>query len=166
MPNISNEEILLLKKCNDYEQWNTTCSKIKDNHNGYPSDWWKTVMSSGLANDIMKNFGSKEFPLEDILSVTTGLILSKDKLDFSIHEVFNYIVNDYLDGGPSLSYEEIVSLSPGITEYIFGQYPELIDVNIDNLTEENFDLWLEEQVLKYGKTLRIKAFKISNENKV
>lgn len=54
---ITDAEIAALEACKSETEWNKTCDMIKNNHGGrYPSDWYATVVLSGLMNRITASF--------------------------------------------------------------------------------------------------------------
>jgi hypothetical protein len=58
IPNITDEELLLLNDCLSEDDWNNACTKIKGARNGsYPPDWWKKVKLSGLMDAVLARFG-------------------------------------------------------------------------------------------------------------
>jgi len=59
IPNITDEEIELLKRCKSDDDWNKACFDIKRPRNGhYPPDWWPKVKLSGLMDQVLNSFGA------------------------------------------------------------------------------------------------------------
>jgi hypothetical protein len=57
MPNITEEELTLLKNVKTAREWDDACDAIKGARNGvYPSDWWAKVMQSGLYYTVSGRF--------------------------------------------------------------------------------------------------------------
>ena len=59
MTNITEEELTLLRNCNNSKDWQAACNKIKKAHEPYyPDDWWKKVLQSGLATQLALKWGN------------------------------------------------------------------------------------------------------------
>ena len=51
------EVIDLMKSSKSEEDWNKNCDLVKQKCNGYPPFWYKEIILSGLADEIMQKFG-------------------------------------------------------------------------------------------------------------
>ena len=61
MSNITEEELQRLRDSKNENDWNDACDAIKKARNGrYPDDWWAKVMTSGLADQVAKNWGQPD----------------------------------------------------------------------------------------------------------
>jgi hypothetical protein len=49
--------IALLKTSTSAKEWNDNCAKIKKACGGYPTFWYPAIIASGLADQIMAEFG-------------------------------------------------------------------------------------------------------------
>ena len=55
--NITTEELNKLLSSKNEPEWNATCDEIKSNRGGqYPSDWYTSVVLSGLMGATINNF--------------------------------------------------------------------------------------------------------------
>lgn len=93
--------------------------------------------------------GTREFPLSDILSVTTGRLLSHDGMDGV------YRILQYLTGTPIYTHQ-----IPRAVDHchlpLLRQHPQLLDVvPVTNAQIDAIDTWLTEQERVYGETLPV-----------
>lgn len=78
---LTSEQLALLNSTKSMDDWNAVCATIKAANGGdYPSDWWKEVMSSGLANRVMASW---EDPGSTDISVAPLDLGGLQKLDLS-----------------------------------------------------------------------------------
>jgi len=91
---------------------------------------------------------TKKFPLADVLSMTTGKLLAPIG---NLYKVVGYISG--ADG--NVWTHELPGLSKKYKPYILEKYPELKNVNADNVNRDNWKEFLNEQIEKYGKELVI-----------
>jgi len=45
--------IELMKSSKSEKEWNDNCDKVKAANGDYPGSWFRVIMLSGLANDVM-----------------------------------------------------------------------------------------------------------------
>ena len=84
--------------------------------------------------------------LGDILSVTTGYLVSRDHMDGV------YRVCDFMSGSPNFTHR-LPATAEKVTPAIFAQHPFLEDIEVpeDRMTDEESVLaWLAEQEALYG----------------
>ena len=56
---MTTDELKLLEDCQTGTDWSSACDAIKLTHGGgYPTDWYATVIQSGMANRIAARWGS------------------------------------------------------------------------------------------------------------
>jgi hypothetical protein len=92
---------------------------------------------------------ARAFPLGDILSVTTGRLLSRDGID-GVYQILNY-----LTGAPVFTHQ-----IPRAVDHcqlpLLRQHPELLDVVPQTNAEiEQIEAWLTEQEQRFGETLEV-----------
>lgn len=102
-----------------------------------------------MADDSPTEHGTRDFPLGDILSVTTGRLLSRDGMDGV------YRILQYLTGAPIMTHQ-----IPRATDHcylrVLEQHPQLLDVVPQtNAQIEAISEWLTEQERIYGATLPV-----------
>ena len=99
---------------------------------------------------------TKEFHLGDVLSVTTGWMLSPCGMD-GLLDILNFTMglkNEYrIDGGLPFS---LIYVADRCKAELFKQFPQLRKVNTSGLNKENYKTWLAKQIAKYGETLTVK----------
>lgn len=88
----------------------------------------------------------KEIPLNEVISVTTGILVA----DFNKMQKF---MEWY--AGCSLSMVGMLALAEKMEIEIHLQHPGLKDIDVSNVNESNWQEWLTEQEVKFGKTLVI-----------
>jgi hypothetical protein len=101
----------------------------------------------------------RNFHLGDILSVTTGRLLSNRHMD-GLYDIIGYIVN----GKPYTL--TLMILSEPCAEHIFKQHPQLreIDANVEFDGVESIERWLQTQIDNYGEYLEIKPMSVDGVN--
>lgn len=52
------EVIALMRSSKSEREWNDNCTKVKTACGGYPSWWFATIVSSGLAGEVAASFGA------------------------------------------------------------------------------------------------------------
>jgi hypothetical protein len=92
---------------------------------------------------------NKLFHISDILTVTTGRLVSTRHMD-GVYEILNYMTGDDL----------FTHQLPGATRIckkeLLIQYPQLSDVEVrDFLNKEDVFKWVDLMVIKYGETLPV-----------
>lgn len=95
----------------------------------------------------MKN-NSRKFHLGDILSITTGKLVSPKGMD-GIYGILNYM------SGDDLFTHQLPRVSDECKPKILEQHPQLSEVDASPVNLENYQQWLAEQVAKYGEYLEI-----------
>ncbi|WPS85580.1 hypothetical protein SMD22_00540 (plasmid) [Brevibacillus halotolerans] len=90
--------------------------------------------------DINKQeFKVKKFHISDILTVTTGKMLSEGDI-----ELLNYMTGD------SLFTHQLPRAVKECAPFLLEQHPQLKEVTGEEVNGNNWKAWLEEQVAKYG----------------
>lgn len=77
---ISYQELEALKATKNPIEWDSVCDVIKAAHNGYPSDWWTKVMSSGLANSVIAGWTNPD--LESVQDEIDDVVANDFKQTF------------------------------------------------------------------------------------
>lgn len=102
---------------------------------------------------------TRKFHLGDVLSVTTGRMLSPRNMD-GLLDVVNFTMGyenaDCLDGGLPFT---LICVADGCKLELFKQFPQLRKVSTSGLNEKNYRAWLAKQITKYGETLTVKQFR-------
>jgi len=91
---------------------------------------------------------NRKFHLGDVLTVTTGRLLSLRGVD-GLYDILNYMTGDEL-------YTHALPRAGRIcAPVLLKQYPQLADVDAEGINKENWKNWLAEQVAKYGEELEV-----------
>lgn len=94
---------------------------------------------------------TKYFHIGDILSITTGKMVSPKGMD-GIYKILNYMT------GENLYTHQLPRAMRACAPYLLQQHPQLASVVTVNseINEFNYKLWLFEQIGIYGKELPVK----------
>jgi hypothetical protein len=95
---------------------------------------------------------SKKFCLSDVLSFITGKLMSPKDMS-GISEIFKFMTKNVIFLNQSKGLIRECKLE------ILTQHPLLKKINTSNLTTENYQEWLTEQIEKYGEYLSIRQLK-------
>lgn len=55
---MTDDEVQMMKSSRTEEQWNENCDAVKKAHGGYPADWYKKIVMSGVLRETASAFGS------------------------------------------------------------------------------------------------------------
>lgn len=91
---------------------------------------------------------TRPFHLGDILSVTTGRLVSLRHLQ-GVYEITSYMV------GRSVFTHELPSAAKECRPALLAQYPDLAEISVPELTPQNFRDWLDTQVARFGASLPV-----------
>jgi len=98
----------------------------------------------------------RDFHIGDILSVTTRRCVSPRGMD-GVHDIL-----DFMMGVDSLKTHQLPEAADHCIPYLLQQHPQLKDVDKSEINEDNWQAWLEEQVVKYGQKLPVEALSLRN----
>ncbi len=91
---------------------------------------------------------TKKFHLGDVLSITTGRLVSPRHID-GVYDILGFMT------GESLFTHQLPRAGDACKPALFEQHPQLKDVDASNVNEKNYKQWLAEQVAKYGEKLSV-----------
>lgn len=91
---------------------------------------------------------TKEFHLGDILSITTGCLVSKRHID-GVYDILNWMT------GESLYTHQLPRVIREAGPVLLAYHPHLSAIEIAELAPEAVEGWLAEQVAKFGETLPV-----------
>jgi hypothetical protein len=86
---------------------------------------------------------TKQFHLGDILSITTGRVVSPRHMD-GIYDILNYMTGD------NLFTHQLPRASNECRPYLVMEMPWLEQIDASAVNGENWEQWLNDQVKKYG----------------
>jgi hypothetical protein len=86
---------------------------------------------------------TKQFHLGDILSITTGRLVSPRHID-GVYDILNHMTGD------SLFTHQLGRASDEYKPYLIMEMPWLAEIDHSSVTTDNWQQWLQEQVAKYG----------------
>jgi hypothetical protein len=91
---------------------------------------------------------SRRFHLGDILSVTTGRLLSPDGIS-GVYRIENYMT------GESLFTHQLGRAMQVCAPALLQQYPQLVSVDASSVTKDTWRTWLNEQIAQFGERLPV-----------
>lgn len=91
---------------------------------------------------------TKDFELGDILSITTGRLVSR-RLIGGVYDILNWMTND------NLYTHQLPRATEECKPWLLRQHPQLRIVDDSDLTGENCDEWLAARVKQFGETLPV-----------
>lgn len=94
------------------------------------------------------NQKQKLFHLGDILTVTTGKLVSTRHID-GVYDILNFMTRD------NLFTHQLGRASNECKPALLEQHPQLATVTGDDVTPENFKAWIEAQCSEFGEQLMV-----------
>lgn len=91
----------------------------------------------------------KEFHIGDVLTITTGRLISQRGMD-GVYDILNFLTGD------DLFTHQLPRVSQECLPLLLEQFPQLADFNADGITKENWRMYLDSAVEKYGEMLNVK----------
>lgn len=91
---------------------------------------------------------AKEFHLGDVLSVTTGFLVSPSQMD-GVFNILNFMTNN------DLYLNELPMVAGRCGPNLLKQFPQLESIDISDINEENYAQWLAKQIAQYGEKLAV-----------
>jgi hypothetical protein len=91
---------------------------------------------------------SKQFHLGDVLSITTGILMSPRKMD-GVYDILNFMTQD------NLFTHQLPRASQECAPFLLEQHPQLKGIVIEGVTTENFKQRLEDLCAEHGETLMV-----------
>jgi hypothetical protein len=91
---------------------------------------------------------TKDFHLGDVLSITTGRLVSPRHID-GVYDILNFMTRD------NLFTHQLPRASDECKPHLLRKHPQLADIEVPELNESNHKQWLAEQVAKYGEYLPV-----------
>lgn len=92
---------------------------------------------------------TKEFHLGDVLSITTGRLVSPRHMD-GIYDILNFLTGD------NLFTHQLPRASDECKPHLLEQFPQLKEVDASAVNGKNYKQWLAKQVAKYGEKFTVK----------
>lgn len=92
---------------------------------------------------------AKRFCLGDVLSITTGRLVSPRHMD-GVYDILNYMTGD------NLFTHQIPRASRACKPVLLAQFPQLAAVGATAVTPENFRVWIDDQIVKYGNSFDVR----------
>ena len=88
------------------------------------------------------------FALGDVLSITTGKLVSPRHIE-GVYDILNFMTGD------NLYTHQLPRVSRECAPHLLKQHPQLADVDASNVSKDNWQAWMRQQVGKYGPTLYV-----------
>ena len=92
---------------------------------------------------------TKQFHLGDVLSITTGRLVSPRHID-GVYDILNFMTGD------NLFTHQLPRASDECKPHLLAQFPQLAEVDASGVNGKNHVQWLAEQVAKYGEEFEVK----------
>lgn len=94
----------------------------------------------------------KQFHIGDVLSITTGRLVSSRHIE-GVYDILNYMTGD------NLFTHQLPRAAKQCKPALLVQHPRLAAVDVAEITQENWQWWLDEQVALYGETLSVEPLR-------
>lgn len=94
------------------------------------------------------NLETREFHISDILSVTTDKLVSTRHMD-GVYDILNYMTGD------NLFTHQLPRAGKECKPFLLQQHPELEKVDANNVNQDNWAEWLNEQIEIFGEKLPV-----------
>lgn len=101
------------------------------------------------------NPNRKDFHIGDILSVTTGHLVSLRHMD-GVYDILNFMTGD------NLFTHQLGRAAEQCKPHLLQQHPQLEEVDAGGVNPNNWKQWLGEQVVKYGLELPVEPLPLRN----
>lgn len=98
------------------------------------------------SDDLKASF--RYFHLGDILSITTGFLLSPRRIE-GIYDILNYMTGD------NLFTHQLPRAAAECKPFLLQQHPQLAAIDASTITRENWDLWMSDQIGRFGEKLPV-----------
>jgi hypothetical protein len=92
----------------------------------------------------------RQFPLGDVLSITTGRLLSPQGIG-GVYEILNFITGD------NLYTHQLPRACDECKPHLLKLFPKLASVDTTAVTGDNWKAWLLDRVMEHGEILTIEA---------
>lgn len=91
---------------------------------------------------------NRQFHLGDVLSVTTGRLLSPNGIA-GVYAILNFMTGD------TVFTHQLGRFADECKPYLLKQHPGLAAVDHSEVTSDYWNAWLTDQVLKFGEQLEV-----------
>lgn len=91
----------------------------------------------------------KQFHIGDVLSITTGHLVSPRLMD-GVYDILNFMTDD------NLFTSQLPRVSDECKPYLLAQHPQLKNVDASGVTTKNHQKWFDQQVARFGKKLLVR----------
>lgn len=101
----------------------------------------------------------REFHLGDVLSITTGRLVSPSVMDGM------YAICEHL-AGEAVWTHQLPRVADEAKPVLLSFYPELADIDYSGITQDNWREWLAEQVERYGETRAVPQLSVDEHESI
>lgn len=113
-------------------------------------------MAKGLNQNLKKGcVNIKNFHIGDILSITTGKLVSPQGME-GVYEILNYMT------GQEIFTHQIERAMQECKLYLLKQYPKLETVECQSIDIDNWQDWIAAQIDKFGECLAVDLIPVRN----
>lgn len=100
---------------------------------------------------------TKQFHLGDVLSVTTGVLCSPERMG-GVYAILNFMTND------DLYTHQLPRAADECKPYLLKQFPQLAAVDASNVNEKNVWSWLGEQIARFGERFDVSPIPLNDHD--
>lgn len=90
----------------------------------------------------------KEFHISDVLTIITGKLVSTRHME-GVYDTLNYMTND------NLFTHQLPRAMEECRPYLLKQFPFLNNLNKNEITENNWEDWLNDKIEQFGDFLKV-----------
>ena len=102
---------------------------------------------------------TRDFDISDVLSVTTGLLVSTRHID-GVNDILGFM------SGEELFTHQLPRVGNEAKPVILKQHPQLAEISSEGIGTENWQPWLAEMRAKYGDTFTLSPMNIAEHERI
>lgn len=103
--------------------------------------------------------GERDFHIGDILSVTTGKLVSPRLIE-GVYDILNFMT------GESLFTHQLPRVSREAAPVILRRHPQLADIDTSGVNSETWRAWLGEQIARFGEMLPVPKMTVDEHERI
>lgn len=103
--------------------------------------------------------GERDFHIGDILSVTTGKLVSPRLIE-GVYDILNFMT------GESLFTHQLPRVSREAAPVILRRHPQLADIDTSGANSETWRAWLGEQIARFGEMLPVPKMTVDEHERI
>lgn len=103
--------------------------------------------------------GERDFHIGDILSVTTGKLVSPRLIE-GVYDILNFMT------GESLFTHQLPRVSREAAPVILRRHPQLADIDTSGVNSGTWRAWLGEQIARFGEMLPVPKMTVDEHERI